>query len=641
MHDISIVIVNYNVSAFLQQCLYSVEKASAQNIDVETFVVDNNSVDDSLQMLKTKFPEVKLIANSENMGFAYACNQAIREASGKYILLLNPDTVIAEDSLLLCHQFMNENKNAGALGVKMIDGKGNFLPESKRSLPNAKSSFYKIFGLSALFPKSKKFGQYQLKYLDKDEIHDIEVLSGAFMFIRKSVLDEIGLLDENFFMYGEDIDLSYRIIKAGYKNYYFPKTTIIHYKGKSTKKASIKYVRIFYNAMLIFANKHYQGKKQFAFRLFISLAIYFRASLALLKRLLTAVYLPVLDFGIILLIYNNIADLWGSYKFDGEHVYSDIFTNIYIPIYIVLWQVSIFYTTKYKLNTKIANLLKGTLLGSIIILVIYSLLPESHRYSRIIIIFGAAITFMVSLLIRYAIRFLIYREKFIFSSVKKNALLISDKENFNSENIAKSLVRHYKICNTIVFSNSNKYKNQLIENLKIHRIETIIFLMKDLSSGNIINTILAVADKNLEFKIMIEDSSSLVGAKSVLDISKMPHFKLNPISQPINRFKKRTLDLSISVIMLLLSPLLFICCNMKKLFTNIWQVIIGKKTWVAYAKDINYSKNELPVLKSGVFEIFNIKNEENYTNEEINKFYAQNYSVITDIIVIFKSLKTM
>ena len=233
---LSIIIVNYNVKYFLEQCLIAVQKACS-GIEAEIFVVDNNSADDSVEMVHNRFTTVKLIANKDNKGFSAANNQAIRQATGKYILLLNPDTVVEEQTFHMVCAFMEAHDNAGGLGVQMIDGKGNFLPESKRGLPTPTVAFYKIFGLSNLFPRSKTFGRYHLGYLDKNETHIVDVLSGAFMLIRKTVLDKIGLLDEDYFMYGEDIDLSYRITKAGYKNYYFPDTRIIHYKGESTKKS--------------------------------------------------------------------------------------------------------------------------------------------------------------------------------------------------------------------------------------------------------------------------------------------------------------------------------------------------------------------------------------------------------------------
>lgn len=279
---LSIIIVNYNVKYFLEQCLRSVLKAS-RNIETEIFVVDNNSSDGSIAYLTSLFPEVIFIANKDNPGFSKANNQAIELAKGEYILLLNPDTVVEEDTFSNVCRFMDEHPDAGALGVKMLDGDGNFLPESKRGFPSPWNSFCKMFGLSKLFPKSPFFAKYHLRYLDENQIHEVDVLAGAFMLLRKSVLDKTGLLDDTFFMYGEDIDLSYRITLAGYKNYYLP-TPIIHYKGESTKK-DIKYVKIFYQSMIIFFNKHYPhyGK---LYTVLIYAAIYIRAGIHALSILI-------------------------------------------------------------------------------------------------------------------------------------------------------------------------------------------------------------------------------------------------------------------------------------------------------------------------------------------------------------------
>ena len=251
---LSIVIVNYNVKYYLEQCLDSVLK-SIQNIDTEIFVVDNHSSDGSLEYLIPKFPAVHFIDNQENVGFSRANNQAIEQASGEYVLLLNPDTVLGENTLTNVCRFMDENKQVGAVGVKMLDGYGHFLPESKRGFPSPWNSFTKMSGLAKLFPHSKVFGGYHLRYLDENQIHEVEVLAGAFMMLRKKTLEKSGSLDNHFFMYGEDIDLSYRINQAGYSNFYFPEP-IIHYKGESTKK-DIRYVKHFYEAMLIFFKKHY------------------------------------------------------------------------------------------------------------------------------------------------------------------------------------------------------------------------------------------------------------------------------------------------------------------------------------------------------------------------------------------------
>ncbi len=283
---LSIVIVNYNVKYFLEQCLLSAKKA-IKGLEAEFFVVDNCSSDNSIAYLKSRFPFVNFIENVDNLGFAKANNQAIRLCKGEYILLLNPDTVVGEHVLENVCRFMDEHPESGGVGVKMINGEGAFLPESKRGFPSPWTSFCKIFGLSFLFPKSKIFGKYHLKYLDENQLHEIDVMAGAFMMIRKETLDKCGLLDETFFMYGEDIDLSYRITLAGYKNYYLPES-IIHYKGESTKKDKIHYVKIFYHAMLIFFRKHYPHYSKL-YALFIYFAIGFRAALSLAIRLMKRV----------------------------------------------------------------------------------------------------------------------------------------------------------------------------------------------------------------------------------------------------------------------------------------------------------------------------------------------------------------
>ncbi|MBR1667706.1 MAG: glycosyltransferase family 2 protein [Bacteroidaceae bacterium] len=252
---LSIVIVNYNVRYFLEQCLLSVEKA-LYGVSGEVFVVDNHSTDDSMPYLKGKFPWVRYIENDENIGFSRANNQALREARGEYVLLLNPDTFIGERTLRECIDFMDKNPQAGMCGVGMLRIDGSFAPESRRGVPTPFVAFCKMSGLGSLFPKSRLFGRYYMQYLNKLSINPIEIVSGAFMFIRKSALDKVGLLDEAFFMYGEDIDLSYRVLKAGYQNYYIP-TQILHYKGESTQKDSLKYVNAFHKAMVIFFKKHF------------------------------------------------------------------------------------------------------------------------------------------------------------------------------------------------------------------------------------------------------------------------------------------------------------------------------------------------------------------------------------------------
>ena len=275
--ELSIIIVNYNVKLMLEQCLISVMKAS-KGIAQEIIVIDNNSTDQSLEYLKAKFTNVNFIVNKENLGFSAANNQGIRISKGDYVLLLNPDTIVGENVLKESLEFMRNNPKAGAHSVKMLNANGQFLLESKRGFPSPWNSFCKMSGLSSLFPNSKTFSQYQLRYLSPDIPHKVDVLSGAYMFMRRKALDEVGLLDETFFMYGEDIDLSYRIVLGGYDNYYLP-IRILHYKGESSKKGDMRYYRNFYGAMLIFFNKYYP-KSGYLMSAIISSAIFILEFLA-------------------------------------------------------------------------------------------------------------------------------------------------------------------------------------------------------------------------------------------------------------------------------------------------------------------------------------------------------------------------
>jgi GT2 family glycosyltransferase len=283
--DLSVIIVSYNVSAYLKKCLSSVIIAS-EGIDSEIFVIDNKSSDDSCLMVETEFPDVRLIRNDSNRGFAAANNQAISLAAGKYLLLLNPDTIIPADSLRRCMDFMTQYLDAGALGVRMENADGEYLPESKRALPSVSSAFFKAFGFADIFPGSDLFNRYYLPALGADETGCTEVIAGAFMFIRRDVLDLTGYLDEDYFMYGEDIELSYRIIKAGFRNYYLPEVRITHFKGRSTPGNNYDDLQAFYKAMRIYIRKR-SAEGQFKYTgIVLSAGIFVREAIALLNRFL-------------------------------------------------------------------------------------------------------------------------------------------------------------------------------------------------------------------------------------------------------------------------------------------------------------------------------------------------------------------
>lgn len=286
---LSVIIVNYNVKYYLDQCIRSVLCAFEEmNTPAEIIVVDNHSADGSVDYLEQRYPQklfpmVRFVRSAHNLGFARANNIAIRQSRGEYVLLLNPDTIVGEDALKASVDFMDVHEDAGAVGVRMLGAQGRRAMESRRGLPTPMVSFFKMLGFCNRWPHHRLFGKYYMGYLPWDEPSQIEVVSGAYCMLRRKALDEVGLLDEDFFMYGEDIDLSYRVLKGGYHNYYLP-VDILHYKGESTQKSSFRYVHVFYEAMLIFFRKHYSGMT-FLLSLPIKTAIYAKALMALVGML--------------------------------------------------------------------------------------------------------------------------------------------------------------------------------------------------------------------------------------------------------------------------------------------------------------------------------------------------------------------
>ncbi len=639
---LSVVIVNYNVKHFLEQCLNSVA-AAAKHCETEVFVVDNNSVDGSCNMLREKFPWVKLIENKKNYGFSYANNQAIRESAGEYVLLLNPDTVIEEDTLKSVCDFMDSHPDAGGLGVKMIDGKGRFLPESKRGLPTPKVAFYKIFGLSKLFPKSKKFGKYHLTYLDKDEIHKVDVLSGAFMLLRAETLKKVGLLDETFFMYGEDIDLSYRITLGGYNNYYFPKTTIIHYKGESTKKGSVNYVVVFYNAMKIFARKHFsEGAGLMIF--FINLAIYLRAAMAIAGRFITNAITPIIDVLLILTGFLIITPLWETHLFGVESAYPhNVFVGAMV-MYISVWLLSLLLSGGYDKPVKMKNIYKGIGIGAIVILAVYALLPTHLRFSRALILLGTAWTLIVLPLVRLLLNYTKLQVFKVNLPKRKKVAVVGSKEECRSL-VGQLMSSRTKIDIAAYVSpdaDTDKFFagdiTQLDEIININHIDELIFCAKDIQAQQIIRTMLNLSSSNLDYKIASPDGFSVIVSNSINTTGELYNVDINAIDKPENRRSKRMFDIVVSFFMIVLSPVLIWFIKGKlKAYSNLFSVLFGSKTFVSYRSDKN-DVSLLPKIKKGVFSVDMIygRDAKKDVADRLNIMYAKDYKVSHDAMMVFK-----
>ena len=628
-YQLSIVIVNYNVEYFLDQCLDSVKKAIAP-IKAEVIIVDNCSVDGSIEMLKTKYSEFKLIENKINSGFSKANNQAIKEAQGEYVLLLNPDTIVEEDTFSKVIDFMDRTPDCGGLGVHMIDGRGCFLPESKRGLPTPMVAFYKIFGLSKIFPQSKRFGQYHLGHLSEFETNKIDVLSGAFMFLRMETLDKVGLLDEDFFMYGEDIDLSYRITLGGYSNYYFPETSIIHYKGESTKKSSVNYVFVFYRAMVIFAKKHFSGNNAQLYSLLINAAIYIRASFALIVRFVKQSFLPAIDFIYIVFGLYALTNYWQISQIE----FPEDLIKYSIPLYAATWLITSVFNGGYDVPIKLFKLLKGVFWGTVFILLAYAVLPKSLQFSRLFIFVGAAWVFGYYVISRIFLHFLIGKRFNLKVRNKKKFAVVGSEVEFQRVNdlLKQTNDQIEQVCALP----QEQLDNQV-------DCDELVFCSKDISYKEIIHHMKNLQHQHFDFKIAPANAMHIIGSNSIETAGDLYILNLNTLVSKENKRKKRLFDVLFSGLLLISSPIsVFFFSHKKKYVTNLAAIFIGKKSFIGFSDEVIQRDVRLPKIKEGILSPSDgVAIDLQSIHEKLNLLYARDYSMRKDFSIILNSWRKL
>lgn len=641
--QLSIIIVNYNVKYFLEQCLFSVRRAS-EGIVVETIVVDNRSTDGSMKYLQEKFPEVHFVASETNLGFARACNRGLKEAKGAYILFLNPDTLLAEDTLHRCLNFFATHSGAGALGVRMVDGSGRFLKESKRAFPGPLTSLFKLFGLSKIFPRSRVFSRYYLGHLAEHQNHEVDVLAGAFMMIRHDVLQQVGSFDEAFFMYGEDIDLSYRIQQAGFKNYYLAETTIVHFKGESTKRGSLNYVRLFYKAMSIFVRKHYSGTRADVFRAALQFAIWVRAGMAGMARLVSIIGLPFIDALLILFSFWTVKEFWSRF-IKTNVAYEARLLWIAFPVFTILFLLVAYYAGLYHKTYRQADLNRSTGIATLTLLAGYALLPEQYRFSRGIVVFGALFACVLITLFR---RMLVWGGRLHQPEEKRVHPYIL---------VAGSGVE-YKAVQGLLYKNGKEQK--VIGRLSVDSdasgalaplqnvaevdaavgAEELVLCAGTLSYKEIISFI-QCAPTQLRFRFYGTGSCSLVGSDSSGTsgeaVAEAENFNLHKLHY---RRLKRMVDVGASVLLLLLAPLHFLLLrHPAAIIRNCFAVLTGQKTWVGY----HHQTSQLPPIKTPVITTNGQPKKSQSpaagAHHAIDYWYARNYKPRQDIQLILKNYK--
>jgi GT2 family glycosyltransferase len=595
---LSVVIVNYNVCYFLEQALLSVRQAVAHlGQPTEVFVVDNNSADNSVAMVRARFPEVILLENKDNPGFSKANNQALRLATGQYQLLLNPDTLVEEDTFRLCCEFMDAHPRCGGLGVQMLDGQGHFLPESKRGLPTPTVAFYKIFGLAQFFPKSRTFGRYHLGFLDKQQAHEVEVLSGAFMLLRQAALAQVGLLDEDYFMYGEDIDLSYRLTQGGWQNWYFPGTRIIHYKGESTKRTSVNYVFVFYRAMVIFAQKHFAPGRAGFFSLLINSAIWLRAGVAVARRWVTAAAPVLTDAG---LLYGGMYALKTYWERNQKYVpipYPPQYMLVAVPAYILVWLLATWLSGGYDRPARTGPVVRGIVVGTVLISAGSNFL-DSWRFSKALIVLGGAWAVAALVGRRLLAHWLRHGNLRLSETRPKRLAIIGSAAE--SQRVRQLLVSAHVPATVIGYiaptaplaspttaplppADQLGELRQLPELVRLYELNELIFCSKDLPASQIIGLMLGLPTQPpIAYKILPEDSQYIIGSNG--KNSAGDYYTLDlalRLALPTQRRTKRLLDLLASLLLLLAVPLLVWRQRQPSgLLPNIGRVLLGRRSWV-------------------------------------------------------------
>ncbi len=637
--ELSIIIVNYNVRYFLEQCLYSVRRA-VRDIRAEIRVVDNHSADGSMDVLPRLFPEVIFYHNTSNLGFARANNQALKDCKGDYVLFLNPDTLVAETTLTRALAFMHEHPAAGALGVRMLDGRGQFLPESKRAFPSPLVSLWKLTGMAKIFPKSGFFNRYALGNLDPLKNHPVPVLAGACMLARKSILDRLGGFDERYFLYGEDIDLSYRIRAAGFENWYIGEDTILHFKGESSDALGLTRVRFFYQAMRLFVNKYYRGTGGKLLSVLLQIAILAREGLAVIKRLIKPVFLPLADF-LLLFASMEVLRLFWITQFRAGRDFGVYLIHFLILLLVLSFQGAASLTGLYDKRYNIRQMVPSLVIGFLVTLAVYSVLPEDLRFSRGVVLGGILLGGGILL----AFRGLLWQMG--YAGWKRDAVsggqtLITgtiDEYNAVQEILMQALLQEQVLGR--VATDKDGYPavcewEDLADFVKAIPVRCIIFCVGGKEVSSIITCMEKLKGDHIRFLFHVAGSSSLVGSHSLASDAEivMPYVRYR-LASPYQQRMKRVSDVIISCFFLLVFPYLLIRYRRPgPLFRNIYYVLLGKKTWVGYAG----SGERLPPIAKGVMtQMSAFKGLRQDLPEATDAYYAKNYDWWQDIRIILRN----
>jgi len=654
---LSVIIVNYNVRQFLENALTSVFRA-LEGIDGEVFVVDNASRDGSAEMVREKFPRAGLIENSENLGFARANNIAMRRARGEILLLLNPDTVVQEDTFRVMLKFFADVPDAGAAGCRILNPDGTFQLPCRRSFPTPWVAFTKIFGLAALFPRSRMFGRYNLTYLSEDETYQVDAVSGSFMMVRRDACAKAGGLDEAFFMYGEDLDWCYRIRAAGFNVYYVHGTKIIHFKGESTKRSDLDEIRLFYRAMQLFVRKHF-GRSR-AVLLFLNLGILLREAAASLARLARPLPVALLDG---LLVTGAL--LAGEYLYRGglfrfpAYAYPLIWIVPASVIVVLSATAGLYTTSRYEAKRSFAAVVAGYVIISATVFFV-----KEFAFSRAVVLIAGALSIVflpgwrlgVRLFGRKGIRSSVFGRRTVIVGTGPSAQEVLRRLRARVDDgydvlgfIDTSLRRIGERVSGVEIIGSIDNVGKVIDE---RRVGEVIFSTDGLSYENILSVIARTRNRSINFRLVPDSLESIIGKTSIDPLTALPLVDIDyNIHRPWNRLVKRLVDVAVSGCLLVtLYPIVRLGAGRQtrlgEVLLRLPDVMRGRLSLVGVPAGGEQSpdhgaERDGYLGREGLTGLVQIHDDEGLTPQEremYKLYYAKNQSLLLDLHIIVRSL---
>jgi GT2 family glycosyltransferase len=655
--DLSIIIVNYNVKEFIQNLLHSIAKA-AGNLTHEIIIVDNASDDGSIEFIKEKFPQIKLIENKKNLGFGKANNIGLSAAKGDYILLINPDTLVSEDTLQKMIKFFKENPEVGLAGCKILNPDGTLQLACRRSFPGPWTSFCKVTGLSALFPNSRLFARYNLTYLDENKSYEVDAISGSFMMLKRETYQKVGGFDEQFFMYGEDLDLCYRIQKAGYKVYYVHSTQIIHYKGESTKRSSLDETKIFYDAMHLFVKKHLSGS--FLVGIILRFAIWFRKIFAFLgkrKLIVLAVVFDFIFFNLSLVAADRIYAHFGHWKGFPSYSYPIIFIIPALLHIFVAAAIGVYRKDYLKVLRNFA-----AIVISFFLLTSLTFFFKQYAYSRAAVIITYLVLFIALTFWRIILKMFFHVDVKGDEFYKRRTLVVG--VNQTAVKIAKRLKDKYTdlhIINGLIGNNNKEVGKKIgefevigsLENIKKiiadRRIDEVIFSSEELSYNQMMKVVSSCQNENVEFKLVGNNLDFIVGKASVSVLDDMPLIEIKyNISKPVLKFFKALLDYAAALLVLfLIYPFIYLKAKLVKKQSEFSEFILriplifSSNYSLVGPKNTPGDKYNLYLGKKGLTGLWYVDSESEADHEKLDIYYARNQNMWLDLEIIGKTLNKM